>query len=367
METRPRSGRLTCLGSPSPWFKQFLGTLQQTGSFDIKFEAQVSAFLATPVPRSRVAAVILERSADAQETIETLRGSGRHCILIWAGKDFTKQDLVFAQKHRVHTVLESPRPDDANVLEQIRVAIGRAEASERAEGLIYSIKSVLLQLDDAENGSVLAELKTGLMKFEKSALHSEFLGEEGGVGTESHVPFHRGQAFADALLTVQDLERTGTLQVRGKQANLQGRVEFLQGRPVSAVCGEARGLKALFRMFLWEEAHFDFKRRAAQDAQVEEKMDLGLREICVEGEALCRRFDKIRSQLPPSQLRLSLEPSALHTGTKLDRPHFLTLSSVVELGKVSQILDYNPLPDVVLYECLIQLKRQGVIKVAPLT
>lgn len=362
MENRPGTGRLTFLGNPSPWLKQFLGTLQQSGSLDIHFEANSTTFLSTPVAKNRVGVVIIEQAPESHVLIETLRRSGRRLILIWIGKTFSKQDLAVAADQRVHSVIENPTDGDVRALDAIRRAMARAEASERSEDLLFSIKSVLLQLDEAgEAGPLLTELKTGLTKFERGALQSEFLGGAVSSTGETRLPFYKAQGFADALLTVQDLERTGSLEIQSKQG--LGQVDFLQGRPVAAHCGEARSLKAIYRMFLWEEPQFSFKRRDPNETIVDDEFSLSLRDICLEGEALYRRFEKIRAQLPPAQLRLQLEPSALHAGTQLDRSQFSTLSSVVELGKVSQILDYNPLPDVVLYECLIGLKKSGVIKV----
>ncbi len=363
MENRPGTGRLTFLGNPSPWLKQFLGTLQQSGSIDIQFEANSATFLATPVAKNRVGVVVLEQAPESHVLIETLRRSGRRLILIWIGKNFSKQDLAVASDQRVHSVIENPADADPRALDAIRRAVARAEASERSEDLLFSIKSVLLQLDEAgEAGPLLTELKTGLTKFERGSLQSEFLGGVASSTGETRLPFYKAQGFSDALLTVQDLERTGTLSIQSK-GELQGRVDFLQGRPVGAVCGEARSLKAVYRMFLWDEPQFSFTRRDPNETLVDDEFVLSLREICLEGEAYYRRFEKIRAQLPPAQLRLILEPSSLHGGTMLDRSQFSTLSSVVELGKVSQILDYNPLPDVVLYECLIGLKKSGVIKV----
>ncbi len=362
MENRPGTGRLTFLGNPSPWLKQFLGTLQQSGSLDIHFEANAATFLATPVAKNRVGVVILEQTAESHGLIETLRRSGRRLILIWIGKNFSKQDLAVATDQRVYSVIENPTDGDARALDAVRRAMARAEASERSEDLLFSIKSVLLQLDQAgEAGPWLTELKTGLAKFERGTLQSEFLGALAATSGETRLPFYKAQKFADALLTVQDLERTGSLTIEAK--NGKGQVEFLQGRPVAAQCGEARALKAIYRMFLWDEPQFSFKHRDPNETVVVDEFSLPLRDICSEGEAFYRRFDKIRAHLPPAQLRLQLEPSALHGGTQLDRYQFSTLSSVVELARVSQILDYNPLPDVVLYECLIGLKKSGVIKV----
>jgi hypothetical protein len=362
VENRPSSARLTFLGNPSPWIKQFLGTLQKTGAFEIRWEISPSQYLASAVPRNRVGIAVLENSPQSRQMMEALRQSGRNLLFIWLGKTFTKEDLLFASEVRVHTVLEDPSAEDPKVLEKFRRVIGRADSAERSEDLLYAIKTVMLQMGD-DGGEQVQELKTGLLKLEKTAATNKFSSGAQAASGQSGLPFYKAQAFADALLTVQDLERTGSLQVKSK-VGLVGKVDFIQGRPVSASCGETHGLKAIYRMFLWEQAEYSFTRREASDTKMEEHFNFTLREICHEGESLQGRFEKIRNQVPPPQIHLQIVPAGLNTSTKLGRPEFSTLSSVVELGKVSQILDYNPLPDVVLYECLIELKKHGLIRVA---
>ncbi len=361
MENRPSSGRLTFLGNPTPWIKQFLGTLQKTGSFEIRWEISPSQYLSVAAPKNRVGLVVLENSVASRQMIEALRQSGRHLLFIWVGKVFTKEDLLFASDMRVHTVLEDPVAEDPKVLEKFRRAVARADAAERSEDLLFSIKTVLIGLGET-GGEEIQELRTGLLKLEKTAARNEFTGAAQSGGSQSALPFYKSQAFADALLSVQDLERTGILNVKSK-TGLTGVVSFLQGRPVLATCGEAHSLKAIYRMFLWDQPEFVFTRRDPGEMTVVEQFSLSLRDICREGEALQGRFEKIRNQVPPPQIKLQLVPAALNTKTALARPEFSTLSSVVELSKVSSILDYNPLPDVVLYECLIGLKKHGLIRV----
>jgi hypothetical protein len=361
VENRPSSGRLTFLGNPTPWIKQFLGTVQKTGSFEIRWEISPSQYLATAVPKNRVGIVVLENSPSSRQLMEALRQSGRHLLFIWIGKTFTKEDLLFASEMQVHTVLEDPVAEDPKVLEKFRRVVARADSAERSEDLMFSIKSVLIGLGDT-GGDEIQELKTGLLKLEKTVTRNEFTGATSSGGGQSALPFYKAQAFADALLTVQDLERTGTLNVKSK-TGLTGMVHFMQGRPILASCGEAHSLKAIYRMFLWEQPEFSFTRRDPGEMTQFEQFSLTLREICQEGESLGGRYEKIRNQVPPAQIKLQLVPAALNTKTQLARPEFSTLSSVVELGKVSQILDYNPLPDVVLYECLISLKKHGLIRV----
>ncbi|MBY0369548.1 DUF4388 domain-containing protein [bacterium] len=363
MNNRPSSGRILFLGTPSPWAKQFLETLQESGTLSIQIEPGPPPFLGAAVPRARVWTAMLEQSPQATELLEQIRSSGKRVILIWIGRQFSKEDLFLAWQHRVHTLLESPDANDSFVVERLRHAVGLAEASERAGDILQSVKTAVLELTrTAEESPAIAELKTSVGKLERVNLQSEFLGVT-PPSSDAHVPFHKSQGLSDALMTIQDLARTGRLSVKTK-AGVQGFVDFIQGRPTEALCGEIKGLKAIYRMFLWENPEFHFSRHEAAETQVDDEFNASLREICLEGESFQTRYLQIRSQLPPQQIRLELEPKAVTAGMALDRAAFLTLSSIVELGKVSQVLDYNPLPDVILYESLIHLKKAGIIRVA---
>ncbi len=361
-------GRLIFLGTPSPWLAEILRELQNTGSFEIQYFPVLSDFLSTAVPRNRVSVVVCENNLTSRDILGELKTSRKNTISIWLGKSVSKEDAMYALENRVYALIENPSATSPQTLETFHRAVERADHLERAEDLVFSLKTVLLQVgEEGATERLLSEFKTGLGKFQRHAVRSEYVpGLEHGTGGETRLPFYKSQPLADALLTIDDLARTGTLTVRSASAGKSlGQIDFLQGRPVSAVSGETLGLKAIYRMFLWDELDFEFKHQDPSAMLVRDQFALNLREICAEGEALRSRFEKVRKNLPPHDLRLELVPSALRTGTSLDRPHFSTLSSVVELGKVSQILDYNPLPDAVLYECLIRLKKSGMIQVQP--
>src|SRR5206468_806071 len=109
---------------------------------------------------------------------------------------------------------------------------------------------------DAAMSPLLHEFKTALGKVERAGtMSNEFLSAalDGGHGDKETLPFARSQDIGDALFTVHDLERTGALWIRGNLAGQEGKVEFLQGKLVAATAGGVHGVKAIFRMFLWDE------------------------------------------------------------------------------------------------------------------
>jgi hypothetical protein len=285
--------------------------------------------------------------------------------LIWFGRDFDKEDVAFGLQNRVYGVLENPQSDDPHVLILFRQVFHIQDRNEHFLRLLHSIKSLLLQAEgDHALGPLAEEIKSAIGKLERAGSQNELSGDvEATDSQEGKLPFHQAQTFGDALSTVNDLERTGTLWVRSKKSGAEGRVDFLQGKIVAAQAGETRGLKSVYRMFLWEEPSFVFSRRTPQDCLIDEYVNESMGYICAEGSECRRRYDAVKRELPPPELILQLEPNSLNVDAQLTHAEFSTLASVIEFGRVAEVLDYNLLPDVSIYESLIRLRRANLLRV----
>ena len=354
----PRS-KVHCVGEITPWGKQLLKDLQAANVIEPTFQT-TPEFISGNGP----ALVLVENTPDSRNCVNKLRANGRPFYFIWYGRGFSKEDFQFAVETRAYAVLEHARAEDPRVVEIFGKASESLEGTTQFEHLVHSLKSLLIQAE-AESGSkaLVTEVKTAVGKIEACILRNELLGNATLPTGDGATPFHRTQDFSDALQTVRDLERTGALFVKGDLPGNDGKVEFIQGKIVSAQAGDARGLTAIYRMFLWDTPKFQFSRKDPQDCFVEEPITMSLQHLSKEGEDLRQRFERIRREIPPAELKVELEPSALHAGTRLPVMDFSTLASVVEFGKVSQVIDNNPLPDVTLYESLIRLKKGNMLRV----
>ena len=67
----------------------------------------------------------------------------------------------------------------------------------------------------------------------------------------------------------------------------------------------------------------------------------------------------------PKGLCLELDTQAMQLNSRLDDDLFSTLASIVEFGQLTQVLDYNELPDVNIYHSLIALRKMRLIRVVP--
>jgi hypothetical protein len=356
--------KVIALGEITPWGKQFLGAMQNANIVELNVEPSVTRFCESK-SNSEVKIAFIENVIESRQWISKIRETRHRVYIVWFGRNFTREDLAFANETRVYQLFENLRPDDKKVLDTLVRLAGQVEHIAEYEQIARSLKAILLQAEPELSKPLLTEIKIAIGKLEKHALHNEMMSmaatEE---DSEVKLPFHKTQDLADALQTVQDLERTGVLWVRGNVAGEDGKVEFLQGKIVGSVSGEVRGQKALFRMFLWDEPRFMFTRRDPDSFTMDDELNVTLKFILTEGLALKARYDKIRRELPPFDLKLELEPNALHSGTALPTNYFTTLANVVEYGKVGKILDYSPLPDVMIYEALIRLRKENMIRVS---
>ncbi|MBI1862167.1 MAG: DUF4388 domain-containing protein [Deltaproteobacteria bacterium] len=355
--------RVIVLGETTQWGKQFTAALQATQAFDFVFEALPEKFLeSTQVGHPQI--VLIENLPGSRNVITKVRSGPRRVFLIWMGRSFTKEDLTFALENRVYGVFEDPKPEDPRMMKGLKGAAGNVEGAIQSEQILRSLKVVLLQHESDTDKPFLTEIKTAIQKLERSSLQNEFASTQvvPVQKTEVAVPFHESQAFSDALVTVHELERTGVLRVRGG-AQQEGTVEFLQGKLISANTGAVKGIKALYRMFLWDDTHFVFARRDVRSDSIQTDLNGELQEICDRGDELRERFQKIRKEIPPPSLVVAMEPKWMQISTTMTPHFFSTLSSVIEFGQVSLVMDYNPLSDVDVMENLIALKLCRAIKV----
>ncbi len=356
--------RIIVLGDLTLWGRQFLAGLKATG-MEISHEPNLQKFIESqPSPQPQI--IFLENLPESRQYVAKLRTLSRRIYWFWFGRNFTKDDATFALENRAYHIFENLRPDDKRISEFFGRLAANMETDTEFERTARGIKGVLIQAETEIPKAVLSEIKTGIAKMERLGLINEFSGAtiETIVTSDGKLPFHKTQSLADALLTIESLERTGVLWIKGSIRGEEGKVEFLQGKAMAAKTGDVHALKALYRMFLWDDPRFLFTRRETSESTTEDQLNVSLSHVCSEGEALKKRYEAVRRELPPPDLRLELQPSALHTGTMLDFVEFSTLASIVEFHRVADVLDFNNLPDVSLYESLIKLRRQNIIRVS---
>lgn len=357
--------RIVSVGEASNWARQFLKGLQNESLAEVSFESNTQKYC--ELNSTAVAIVFVENAPDMKREITKIRNSSRPSLLVWFGKAFTKEDLQFAMENRIFLTLENPRHDDKKILEPLKKIARAAETMQQSYHYLTAIKTLCIEGEMYGDAKALFDdVKESTEKLERCVqISNEFLRDtrpKAGNDNE-RVTFNPNGELRDALYTINELERTGSLQIKGTFEGEVGRVEFLHGRLVSASTGSVRGLKALYRMFLWDEPRYSFERLDAGALWLEGELNVNLKHLSREGEDFRQKYNRIRKELPPKEIQIELEPSALHPQLELTREEFSTLSSVVEFGEVGKVVDFNPLPDVTIYEAMIALRKAKVIRV----
>lgn len=361
---QPPLNQAYCVGEVTPWGEQFLKSLRDENLFEVHFENIDS--LCTPPPLNECVVVFVENGADSRNTLYRLRQSGRFAFLVWFGKSFSKEEISYAMEMRVYAVLENLCANDKKLVGRLSKLILVLDSNRKILQLLHHLKIGVLESENSSSDPLLlSEMKAAVTKLMEYQGQSDFASVASLKQLpENRLPFYSTQDMGDALMSLQSFERTGVLEIRGGRASEQGQVSFLQGKIIEAKVGTVSGLKAIYRMFLWNHPTFTFMRKNSQSFDLENPIPFNMETICAVGSALKGRFSKIAKDIPPSTLRLELDPKAFRGDTGLSREDFNTLASVVEFSLVSEIIDYNNQPDVILFESLVQLRRARMIRVA---
>lgn len=356
------------LGEFSPWAKQILNEWQSEGLINLSYEASVAHFVQKHARPDQSHIAIVENSNTSKQIITQIRTSEHPVLILWVGKSFSKEDFAFALGNRIYATIENPALADKNAQSVFSRADSARTKKDQLKHLFQSLKTLLLQTEpDSKNKSLFAELKAAVGKMERLTDANELFNLEirKEAGSQSTLPLHKSQGLGDALLTIAELERTGTLWVRGAKPEEEGKIDFIQGQITVAEAGAVTQLKAIYRMFLWDSPRFLFNRKNPEDCEAREIINRDIEALVKEGEEHQLRFQTLKKELPPTNLKLDIEASSMNTSIALSPLDFSTLTDVVAFKFVTDILDYSKNWDVDLFEGLIRLKKSGMIKILP--
>lgn len=355
--------RLVAVGEFSTWARQFFNSFEENELVELTLEPSVETFCSSSSVINKPVVVVVENNSESRNNIQTITKSGRPVYLVWMGKSFTKEDLSFALESRIYFVLESGKSDENLTIQNLKKLSSLVETDNQFEQILRAMKSILLQTEaEFPDIPMMAELRTAVKRLEGLRQKNEFNHKETAAsGENSDIPFHKTQTLDDVFVTLNELERTGVLWVRGGNPEEEGKIEFLQGKPIHASAGGCEGVKAILRMFLWDKPRFLFNRRDPRETSVAETMDVDIPRLVKMGLRGKERFEVIRKEIPLPGFKIEVKPGALSEETALTPNDFSTLSSVVEFGVVQAMLNFNPLPDIEIYESLISLRKSNLI------
>lgn len=353
------------LGEFTPWAKNILKTLEEESLIHVDWEQNsVSNFCSMPALNGKPSIVAIENRPNIRNEIEKICTSGKSTYVIWLGKTFTTEDLLYAIKMRIYAVIDSAQTDQNKMVEMIQRLSLSADSDRNFTHLMRGMKSTVLMMEaELSEVPMLKELKMAVSKLESFGVNNEF----NHLNLQSHENsseggFVRNQSLGEAITLMSDFGRTGTLWVKSKLQNFEGQVDFLQGRILNANAGGVVGIKAINRMFVWQNPTFIFNRKDPREISTDKPLNVDVMYVVKSGEMIKERYDKIKTEIPPNSFRLKVAPKEVEKDLILSAQDFSTLSSVVEFGVVEKIVDFNPMNDIEIYESLITLRKNKVIQ-----
>jgi Domain of unknown function (DUF4388) len=356
--------RAVALGEFSPWAQQAISSFEENEILEITLEPSVENFCQSLVPQTKPLTVFLENQPKSRENMLQIFSTGIPIYLIWIGKNFTKEDLSFALERRVYSIFEAAQLDQEKWIQNLRALAQRVDNADQQNQLLRAMKSILLQTEaDFPDIPMVTELRHAVKKLDNLKLENELAYHAAPDQSEGkEAILSKSQTFGEAIVTISELERTGVLWIRGSLPEQEGRIEFFQGKMIEAASSGSHGVKAILRMFLWDKHRFIFNRRDTSEASSIQSLEIDVNQLAKMGTIAKEKYERIRQETPSLSLRLEINPGAVNKDTAIVSNDFSTLSSVIEVGRVDMVLDSNPLPDIEIYESLINLRRNNLIR-----
>ncbi len=168
-------------------------------------------------------------------------------------------------------------------------------------------------------------------------------------------------SMADLLQILSLNGRTGTLRLDGPGGR-EGRIFFHEGRIVHAALGRVQGEKALFRMMMWPESHFNLE---ALPEKVTETIGATTASVLMDGFAHWDELRRLEEHLPPptARYRVRAQVEKIIDHIELSPAESALVDGVRDNLAVGEMLDVLPPRDLEIYRALLGLVDKGFLEV----
>ena len=166
----------------------------------------------------------------------------------------------------------------------------------------------------------------------------------------------REMALPDLLQMFALNQKTGMLRIT-RMGFPPGLIAVENGRIIRAELGPARGAKAIYRLLLWPDAHFEME--PLLDTRTDPGMPAGVEEILMEGMRQLDELKVLEQELPlrDKKLKLVSAPPA----SELSPREETLLEAVKKSATFHEIMDAVAWPDYEVYRMLAYFIRKGAI------
>ena len=164
------------------------------------------------------------------------------------------------------------------------------------------------------------------------------------------------ETYFTSLLYTQAI---GEVQVRS--GHRRALIYFDGGVISHAISGAVSGIKALLRSVMWVDAEWTFVSKK-EHSEMHDTLKLNLLGFTRTVQEAKKILQKVQPFMPPPSVSLVVDPQSFQKKEGWSAAEARVLASVAEYVLVRDILNYCPLPDMEIYDTLISLRKQGLLK-----
>ena len=165
-------------------------------------------------------------------------------------------------------------------------------------------------------------------------------------------------AMADLLQLLSLNGKTGVLRIDNGRT---GKIYFRGGKIINAKLERVSGLKALYRLLAWNEAHFELEPLLEDEEGVEEAINEATQSVLMEGFTQFDEASRLKDKLPGDK-ELLRAASKAGKAKDLGDAEKQVLKALGKGSTLVSLLDRVPLTDLQILEAVIALRSRGLIE-----
>lgn len=170
--------------------------------------------------------------------------------------------------------------------------------------------------------------------------------------------------LSDLLQNLYQNKKTGVLTLT--TGTYSGKIFMREGQLLGAQSGEAKGIKAMYRMLTWKTGDFEFQPLSNTDSELDieqEPIQDNIETILMEGYRHYDELRKIQKVLPQIDDELALEDKLEVPISKLHPKVLDVVQLIINHKSMRMVLDLSPFSDLETSKIVFYLMKKKVIKI----
>jgi len=124
------------------------------------------------------------------------------------------------------------------------------------------------------------------------------------------------------------------------------------------------GHKAFLRIASWEEGSFLFRASIQVQYFVDSELSAIPADVLYSKAKGCRKwFETYYKLIPPSSIKIGINKAIAQFDVNFTPKELNVLCTIIEFSPITDIIDSNDLPDIEIYEAIIELRKKNALEV----